>query len=156
VSRDLSLVALGVALLLATTLTTPVGAAEVFRCVDEDGVVSYTDNADECPGAEETDIDSQRTDAARVAAQREARNEARNARREARSESQSQAAAEAADEEQRRANCQTQRDWLRQLQNTARMYVTDEATGERTMLDTEQREAKLQDARDRVAAACGN
>jgi Domain of unknown function (DUF4124) len=143
--------------LLLALLLLPLSALAdgVYRCVGEDGSILYTDNADDCPEAEDTGIESDRTDAAAIATQRQQLVEQRESLSEARQEARSQAAAEASDETQRRENCQTQRDWLQQLQNTPRMYTTDPESGERTMLDTEQRDAKLQDARDRIAAACG-
>lgn len=145
---------LRLALLLALLLPAQLAAAEIYRCVNDDGAVSYTDNLDACPQAESTGIDSDPTDPSAVAAQRQQLVQRREALTESRSEARSQAAAEDADSDQRKQNCQTQRDWLQQMMNTPRMFTTDEATGQRTMLDDSQREAKLQDARDRVAAAC--
>jgi hypothetical protein len=146
---------LRVVLLTLLLLPLPAAAAEIYRCINDDGVVSYTDNSDDCPEAEATGIDSARTDRAALAAQEQAAAERREERAATRLIARHAAEDEATDDAIRQENCQTQRDWLQQLMNTSRMFTTDADTGERTMLNTEQRNAKLQDARDRVADACG-
>ena len=127
-------------------------AVRVYRWVDEDGNVHYSDTPRD-EGAEATDYVSQRTDPSEVAARRERQ---RMAVREAEIEDEFVAQREGRDaewrEEQER-RCRLAREYFEKVSNQPRLYETTDDGG-RVMYDTEKRQQVVDQARERMQREC--
>lgn len=146
------------ALALPACLAGPALASDqVYKSIDADGHVVYSDRAS-TPAAEKTDIHVNRPDAAEVAqyAKEQQILKAEDDQR------RKQLAAETADaqkksqaEHAREAQCESARSRLDAIQGGRRIYSND-ADGNRVYLSGADAEAKRDEARQAVAAACGS
>jgi hypothetical protein len=131
-------------------------AAAVFRWVDADGQVHYSDTPDR--DAEQIEIESRPTDPERVRA-REQQAAALRAERQLRAGQQAEdAAAQAGDAEriaaERAANCESARQRLATYETAHRLY-RPLADGEREYLSDEELDAARTEARLSVEEWCG-
>jgi sRNA-binding protein len=138
--------------LAALLLVLPVlGQAQMYKCVDERGVTTYTDGPRPgCKGGE-VDIRGQQPISGALQENKSdiAREEADFRRRQIqrdREEAQEQAALA-----RRKRDCDALRNEYAQL-SRARRVVRIEANGERTYLDDDAREKRMGQLRDRIAS----
>ncbi|MGH8496057.1 MAG: DUF4124 domain-containing protein [Gammaproteobacteria bacterium] len=143
-----------VLILLSAAAT--IAAADVYRWVDADGQVHYSDRP--ARNAERLDVESRPTDAARIRDQQE-RAAALTAARGVREGQESAQAAEQASAEadiaaQRAVNCETARQRLQTYDTAHRLYRPQEDGG-REYLSDEELDAARADARLDVDEWCG-
>ena len=132
--------------------------AEVFKWVDEDGKVHYSDKPSGSHDTQQLDIQSRPTDAARIAAQRaetygleKARGTRYDQEREGTKEdTQTQRDVRA----ERAQNCEIARDHNRIMQQSHRLYKPTEA-GERKYLSDDETDAARAEAAQAVREWCG-
>jgi hypothetical protein len=150
-----------IAAALVIVVSGGLAAGEVYRWVDEDGVVHYGDRAEGIPNAEVVDVPSQpsgQTDAlpptTPAAAQAEAENEPSYAqqRRDARAEARRKAAEE---RQQIEANCAVARNRVAALEPSTRVLVEDD-DGTVTRMDDDRRLELLDEAKAYIARNCGS
>ncbi len=141
------------------------GATEIYRCVDEGGRVTFSQNP--CgPKSEAIEIEDRRTPPARAADEARARERAENLDKlvEELEESRAQRLEEGArkraarearrqDEAARRARCEHARATLRTLSIQAPVYRLDEE-GERVFLDDADRASEILRMRDEIEQFC--
>lgn len=132
----------------------PVEAADVFRCVTENGVVRYSDKPCDDGKVKKLDIENKPTDPAAAAAaakQREQRlAELKKAEAEAQLSGKSAAEAAAA----RTEKCAQARERAQRLMSAHR--VTEGAGQELKFLDSDEIEQRRQQAQDDVKEFCNN
>lgn len=140
-------------LIVLVLLVPPCVDAQVYRWVDEEGRVHYSDQRP--PGREVDDIPIQtrRTDPAEVQREGEARRERLDGASERRATASESAAREAEHRASRERGCTAARARLENLQNARRLWRED-GQGGRQHLDEGARERELQDARAMVAEWC--
>lgn len=139
-------------ILLALALTGLAGAGEVYKEVDAQGNVTYSDRP-RAAASQKLDIENNKTDPEALAAQRKALESAREERQQA----QVQAAANAERKRdlaaQRKANCEKARAYKQRVDTAHRLYDTDE-NGNRSYYSAAQHDAALAKARDQVEEWC--
>lgn len=146
-------------MLLAFALTAAAGtvnATEIYRWVDEDGIVHYVDLPTGAPGEEHLAIRSRPTDPARVEASVRARQEARAARAEEQETNVTQGPGEAerlAAAGEREENCNKYRERQMQFTINRRIYRMDE-NGERVYYSDEEMQAARDKVDERVSYYC--
>ncbi|NNF51716.1 MAG: DUF4124 domain-containing protein [Gammaproteobacteria bacterium] len=128
------------------------GAGEVYKEVDEQGNVVYSDRPRDA-SAPRLDIDSSKTDPEALAKKREVLEK----RQEERKQAKVNAAAEAERQRdlaaQRKANCEKARSYQQRVDTARRLYDTDE-NGNRNYYSSEQQDAARALARDQVKEWC--
>lgn len=152
-------------LVVATLLCTsplPAAAGQVYRWVDENGQVQFTERAPP-PGVEAQAVPVRPTGPTPAQSAEELQRLRARARLGGAGEAPGEAApAGAAEptpeqraqrEQQRLKNCQTARENLRVLEQSRRVMVKDEA-GNLQPLDDEQRQAKLDETRRQIEESC--
>lgn len=144
------------AALLALALTVPAAglASDIYKWVDEDGVVHFGDRPAEDTRVEAVQVASERTDPAEVRARVEAR---RSARAEPAGDP---AAAQGlteeeieAQERERAEKCTQFKERLQKFLTSRRLYREDE-NGERVYLDEEETLAARADVQEKVLEYC--
>ena len=131
----------------------PLQADQVYRSVDAQGHVTYSDRPNSA-GAQKTDVAVQQADpaeAARLAKERQllkAEDDLRNKQQVSDSRSKAQ------QDHDKQARCQTARDNYNAIKNVARIYKTD-ADGNRVYLTDSEADAKRETARQVMNTACG-
>jgi hypothetical protein len=150
-----------IAAALAIAVSSGLAGSEVYRWVDEDGVVHFGDRAEGIPDAEVVDVPSEpsrQTDTlpptTLAAPQAEAENEPSYAqqRRDARAEARRKAAEE---RRQIEANCAVARDRVAALEPSTRVMVEDEE-GNVVRMDDDRRLGLLDEAKAYIAENCGS
>ncbi|MGD9264679.1 MAG: DUF4124 domain-containing protein [Lysobacterales bacterium] len=150
-----------IAAALAILVSGGLAASEVYRWVDEDGVVHFGDRAEGIPNAEVVDVPSKpsrRTDAPPPTTpadpQAEAENEPSYAqqRRDARAEARRKAAEE---RQQIEASCAVARERVAALEPSTKVLVEDEG-GNVVRMDDDKRLELLAEAKAYVAKNCGS
>ena len=145
------------AVTLTLALSSAAIAGDIYKWVDEDGNVHYGDKPAASTQAERMDIDSKRTDAARVTAQTQARVQARTEAREAEAEAAANGPSEEelqAEAQERRQACERSRANMQRLVTSRRIYREDES-GERVYLDDAEMQATRQRVEDEINKFCG-
>ncbi len=140
-----------VLVLSAAGLATSALAGEIYRYVDDEGIVHYLDRPTGESGEERLDFTYSGTSNEAVSARVQKRRDYMDALEEARSEAQSQREAEAqarTTTEERAAKCQEHRARLESYLQSRRLY-RENAAGEREYLDEEQ----MMEARREVEVA---
>jgi hypothetical protein len=145
-------------LLALLTLALP-ATAQVYKWVDKDGNVHYSDKAPRDPkikDVKDMQIESAPTDPTTVAADQEAlkaRGTSVDAEIAARKQSDAEAAAKKAQADERERQCLNARADLEKLQ-AANRVVTKDANGKETYATGGQLEAQRVQAKNRVAEVC--
>lgn len=138
-----------IALLLTITLFSLEAFAEIYRWVDADGSVSFSEQPQ--PGAERVDVRPQIVGIDAATHEREARmGRFSDARREERQEAREAASAKRA---QRRQVCEQMRNRLSLISNGGRYFVTD-ARGERVYYSDEDIGAARRQLVSRISQNC--
>ncbi|HEX7048189.1 MAG TPA: DUF4124 domain-containing protein [Gammaproteobacteria bacterium] len=149
-----ALPALALLMLLPALPMETATAADVFKCVTENGVVRYSATPCQDGDVEKLDIENDPTDVAavrermenraeKVAAIEEAATKAAEAEREAEKKA-----------EERAEQCTTARERLTKMMMERRMYRENE--GQREYLTSEEMVKRRQEMRDKVAELCGD
>jgi len=153
-SRSLMQGAALAALLLLLVTAHPAPAQQVYKSVDADGHVVYSDRG-KTQDAAKTQVRVQEGDpaeAARLAREQQALNAAATAsHKEQQAEEKSQAAAE----KQRAESCRNARNEFERLMNKRALYKLG-ADGERVYYSDEEADALREQAHKAVIAACGS
>lgn len=139
-------------LMVALVLGSGAFAAEVYREIDENGNVIYSDRPRDA-SAEAIDVGASKADEEAVAARQEALVEAREARAAARAEAASEAEQARDVAAQRAENCEKARAYQQRVETARRLYDEDE-NGERTYYSAAEQDAALAKARDQVREWC--
>lgn len=139
-------------LMAALVLASSAYAAEVYREVDENGNVIYSDRPRDA-SAEAIDVGASKADEQAVTAHREALVQAREARETARATAASEAERARDVAAQRAENCEKARAYQQRVETARRLYDEDE-NGERRYYSAEQHDAALAKARDQVREWC--
>lgn len=146
--------AMAVAGLLFTSTVSPALADQVYRSVDAQGHVTYSDRPT-APGAQKTDVAVQQAD--QKEAERLARENmllrADDAQRTQKEAADSKAKAQQDAEKKRR--CESARERYNDLKNSNRIYTTN-ADGSRDFFSDEKADAMRQEAQRTMQAACGS
>lgn len=145
---------------LAIAVPDSPGADEIYRWVDDDGIVHFTDSAEGVPDAEIIDIRStppKQSQSLVVAAEGKATSEApaesyAQQRRDERTEARRQAAEE---RQQIEANCQDARERIATLEPSPRVQIKGE-DGTITRLDDDKRLELLDDAKSYIGRNCNS
>lgn len=142
------------ALLVLGILMFPASAADVFRCVTENGVVRYSDKPCDDGKVEKLDIESKPTDPAAAAATAKQREQRLAKLEEAETEAQrtEKSATEAA--AARAEKCALARERAQRLMSARR--VTEGAGDELKYLDADEIVKRRQQAQDDVNKFCSN
>lgn len=139
-------------LLSSSVLASFANAGEVYKEVDAQGNVVYSDRPRDA-AARRLDVDSKSTDPAAIAARREAL----EASREKRNEAQAKAAANTERKRdiaaQRAANCEKARAYKQRVETAHRLYSTDD-DGNRKYYSAAEHDAALAKGRDQVKEWC--
>jgi len=143
--------------MLASSIWTTATADEIYRWVDEDGVVHFGDDAEGRPDAERIEIEPENDNGLGKAASSsfdssvdkqtslaQQRRDERAAQRELAAEKQKQAASQ----------CEAARAQVAQLEPSPRVLVTDES-GNVSRLDDNRRLELLAEAKTYIAENCG-
>ena len=142
--------------LIATALVPLSAGAQIYKWVDEDGVVHYTDQPVQ-PTAERVAINSNRTDNAAAQARLKSavatRNEQTESYLQSRDEKRAAAAQAEADREQRAADCEKARAKLNELVRAQRLYRVDE-NGERQYLSDDEAVSAREQAGKEISEYC--
>lgn len=142
--------------LLATALVPLAAAAQIYKWVDEDGVVHYTDQPVQ-PSAERVAIRSNRTDIAAAQARLQSAVETRDKQTQdylqSRDEKRAAAAQAEADSKQRAADCDKARNKLNELIRAQRLYRVDE-NGDRQYLSDEEAVSAREAAGKEISEYC--
>lgn len=128
-------------------------AAEIYKCRQADGSITYSDTP--CPDAtstEKLDIESQPTDPADVEERRHRRRAQIEALQERDARAAEEAQSSAAEKAEREQLCQKAREQLERLLTENRIYVTE--NGERRYLDSEELVQRREKARAQVEELC--
>jgi hypothetical protein len=131
-------------------------ADQIYKSVDADGHVVYSDHAQDA-SAEKTDIHVQQPDreqAARNAKELAIEKAEENQRRKQQAADAAAALKKSQAEHARDVQCENARQRYDSLKDSRRVYSTD-ADGNRTYLAGADAEAKREEARQAVTAACG-
>lgn len=139
-------------LLFTLMLAGSTGAGEVFKEVDAQGNVIYSDRPN-AASAEKLDIEYSSTDPQALAAQREALEKARDERQEAEVEATANEANQRDLAAQRKANCEKARAYQQRVETARRLYDVDD-DGNRSYYSAEQQDAALAKARDQIQEWC--
>jgi len=156
-TRARRIAALAAGVMLATCLADQVAADQVYRSVDAEGHVVYSDHA-ESPSAQKTDIHVIRPDPEQVA---QYVREQQILKAEDKERKKQQAAAAAAEskksqaEQARATECENARRQYDSIKDRRRLYSQD-ADGNRVYLSDSDADAKREEARQAVTAACGS
>jgi len=132
-------------------LTSTVWGAQVYKWVDKDGNVHFSDR----PSKEKTevvDLPAFRTDPVLERRQKE-REELKEKEKAGNAKKAEDDKAAQKEQEQRQKNCTTARERVEQIQTVRRLFRVDES-GERHDLSDEERAAALQKAKEDVAKWC--
>lgn len=143
-----------VAAALLLMLPFAVNAAEVFKCVTENGVVRYSDAPCADGRTERLDIESAPTDSSIAEERARERKEKIEAFDKADAESAKAAADAAKKKEEREAQCKSARERLDSMMMERRMYT--EKDGQREYLSSEDIVRRREEQRDKVAELCGS
>ena len=143
--------AIALALLFATT--GPLYASDIYKSIDEDGNVHYSDTP--TAGAEHLEIESRPTDPAHIQAEAQARVDAQNLKAEEEADAPQGPTPEElqAEARERQEQCNKYRDRQTQFTQNRRIYRMDEA-GERVYYDEEEMQAARDDVADKVREYC--
>lgn len=141
-------------LLLALCALPLLAGAQVYRWVDEQGKVHYTDKPPPEARARATDIESRPTDPEQVKAQEAAREARLEYYRKLRETDEKIEAAQAKRRAMEEARCRDARAWLEKLQGARRLYRVNEQ-GEREYYSAEEAAAAREQARADVEKYCG-
>lgn len=143
--------------LLAAALLPVAAAAQIYKWVDEDGVVHYTDQPAQ-PTAERVAIQTNRTDNAAAQARLKSAVQSRDEQTESylrgRDEKRAAEAQAEADNKQRAADCEKARNKLNELVRAQRLYRVDE-DGERQYLSEEEAVSAREQAGKEISDYCG-
>jgi hypothetical protein len=131
----------------------PTAGADLFRTIDENGNVVFTDRPVAQGTAELLDVKSARTDNLRVAERRQAKLEGRQNELRSEEEAAEQAEKQQANQARSDENCRRAREALASLISAQRLFVTND-NGERAYLDDEQRNARIARGEADVAEWC--
>ena len=145
--------ALVAGLVLLAPLSGPTCADQVYKTVDAQGHVTYSDRPT-APAARKTEITVQQADPAEAA--RLAReNQVLKSEDELRKKQQAtDDKAKAQQDQARKAKCQVARDHYNTLKDSARIYQRD-TDGNRVYYNDTEAEAKREEARQLMTIACG-
>ena len=127
--------------------------ADLFRTVDENGAVVFTDRPPTDAPAERLNVKSAPTDNLRVAAQRQAAAEQRQDALRGQEEAAKQAEKQQANQERVDENCRRAREALASLVSAQLLFVTND-NGERAYLDDKQRAERIARGEADVAEWC--
>jgi hypothetical protein len=142
--------------LIATALVPLSAGAQIYKWVDEDGVVHYTDQPVQ-PSAERVAIRSGRTDNAAAQARLKSAVKTHNDQTESylqgRDDKRAAEAQAEADREQRAADCEKARAKLNELVRAQRLYRVDE-NGERQYLSDDEAVSAREQAGKEISEYC--
>lgn len=141
-------------ILLAFTFAVPAGAAEVYRCVTENGVVRYSDKPCTDGKVDKLAIENRPTDPAAVEAQAKLRAEKLAAIEKADTEAAKAAEKAAGKTEERAKQCAAARERLQRL--LAARKVTEGQGEDMKYLEAEEIVKRRQEAQDNVNKFCSN
>lgn len=141
-------------LLLAIAFAMPAGAAEIYRCVTENGVVRYSDKPCNDGKVDKLAIENKPTDPAAIAAQAKQRAEKLAALEKADSEAADAAEKAAGEADERSKQCTAARERLQRL--LAARKVTEGQGEEMKYLEAEEIVKRRQEAQDNVNKFCSN
>jgi Domain of unknown function (DUF4124) len=131
----------------------PLQADQVYKSVDAQGHVTYSDRPNSS-AAQKTDVAVQQADpaeAARLAKERQLLNAEDDQRKKQQADD---SRAKAQQQHDKRAKCQVARDYYNSLKNASRVYKND-ADGNRVYLSDTELDAKREAARQVMDTACG-
>lgn len=140
--------------LLAFVFAIPAGAADVYRCVTENGMVRYSDKPCTDGKVDKLAIENKPTDPAAVEAQGNLRAEKLAAIEKADSEAAKTAEKAAGETEERSKQCAAARERLQRL--LAARKVTEGKGEEMKYLEAEEIVKRRQEAQDNVNKFCSN
>lgn len=127
-------------------------AGEVYKQVDENGNVVYSDRPREAT-ATPLDVDTAKTDPAAAARKLDELKKAREQREQTKTDAAKEAEHQRDLAAQRQANCEKARAYQQRVQTARRLYETDE-NGNRTYYSSEQQDAARVLASTRVREWC--
>lgn len=147
-----TLLAALLAILLANFLTSFVGAGDVYKEIDAQGNVVYSDRPRDA-AAKRLDVDSSKTDPAAIAARREALDKSRENRKEAQVKAAANSERKRDLAAQRKANCEKARAYQQRVETAHRLYDVD-ADGNRNYYSAAQHDAALAKASKQIKEWC--
>lgn len=138
-------------------LITGIAHAEIYQCVHPDGSKEF---AQVCPdGTTQTLINKGGTSASSTPASEPSladQDAAFKKRQTEKADADAKAQKDAAAAEAAQKNCQAARGNLASLQSGVRIATTNPDTGERTLIDDDQRAAQIADAQKAIDSSCKN